>query len=191
MHSTCISSVTDFYSGPAKRERSNGKLHPNHFTPTYIDQPCSGEEKPRCLNCERQGETCDYSIRLNWGGHTKRNPDNTGSTASSATNSPYEATFSFESNASPLFPPALPEAPVSPANFIYHSRSKSATSVPTSDVPMIDPDLVTMSQAPSQSTLCPTSPFGHNHSFSQEISFDSSRGLQVPPANEGQYKKNP
>lgn len=33
---------------------------------------CSGEEKPTCLNCQRQGETCDYSIRLNWGGRTKR-----------------------------------------------------------------------------------------------------------------------
>ncbi|KAF2239310.1 hypothetical protein EV356DRAFT_523944 [Viridothelium virens] len=30
-----------------------------------------GEEKPRCLNCERQGEACDYSIRLNWGGRSK------------------------------------------------------------------------------------------------------------------------
>ncbi|KAL1635710.1 hypothetical protein SLS58_010148 [Diplodia intermedia] len=34
-----------------------------------------GEEKPRCLNCERQGETCDYSIRLNWGGRSKRSLD--------------------------------------------------------------------------------------------------------------------
>ena len=25
-----------------------------------------GEEKPNCLNCSRQGDTCDYSIRLNW-----------------------------------------------------------------------------------------------------------------------------
>ena len=31
-----------------------------------------GEEKPKCQNCERQGETCDYSIRLNWEGRTKR-----------------------------------------------------------------------------------------------------------------------
>ena len=32
-----------------------------------------GEEKPRCLNCERNGEqVCDYSIRLNWEGRTKR-----------------------------------------------------------------------------------------------------------------------
>ncbi|GAD93949.1 C6 finger domain protein, putative [Paecilomyces variotii No. 5] len=31
-----------------------------------------GEEKPSCLNCQRQGETCDYSIRLNWEGRTKK-----------------------------------------------------------------------------------------------------------------------
>ena len=32
-----------------------------------------GEEKPRCLNCERNGEpVCDYSIRLNWDGRLKR-----------------------------------------------------------------------------------------------------------------------
>lgn len=36
------------------------------------DRPCKnrkikcGEEKPNCVNCERQGDTCDYSIRLNW-----------------------------------------------------------------------------------------------------------------------------
>ncbi|KAL9597401.1 MAG: hypothetical protein Q9219_005154 [cf. Caloplaca sp. 3 TL-2023] len=31
-----------------------------------------GEEKPQCQNCERAGETCDYSIRLNWEGRNKR-----------------------------------------------------------------------------------------------------------------------
>ena len=31
-----------------------------------------GEEKPHCQNCERAGETCDYSIRLNWEGRSKR-----------------------------------------------------------------------------------------------------------------------
>ncbi|CAL8579850.1 hypothetical protein XPA_005580 [Xanthoria parietina] len=31
-----------------------------------------GEEKPHCQNCERAGETCDYSIRLNWEGRNKR-----------------------------------------------------------------------------------------------------------------------
>ncbi|EAW08531.1 Zn(II)2Cys6 transcription factor [Aspergillus clavatus NRRL 1] len=31
-----------------------------------------GEEKPSCLNCRRQNEPCDYSIRLNWEGRTRR-----------------------------------------------------------------------------------------------------------------------
>lgn len=33
---------------------------------------CSGEERPSCATCIRQGETCDYSIRLNWEGRTKK-----------------------------------------------------------------------------------------------------------------------
>lgn len=43
-----------------------------------VYRPCKtrkikcGEEKPKCHHCERQGETCDYSIRLNWEGRTKR-----------------------------------------------------------------------------------------------------------------------
>jgi len=35
-----------------------------------------GEERPQCQNCDRQGETCDYSIRLNWEGRTKRKEGN-------------------------------------------------------------------------------------------------------------------
>ncbi|EXJ96144.1 hypothetical protein A1O1_01270 [Capronia coronata CBS 617.96] len=34
-----------------------------------------GEEKPTCTNCQRQGETCDYSIRLNWDGRSKKKDD--------------------------------------------------------------------------------------------------------------------
>ena len=34
-----------------------------------------GEEKPACVNCQRQGETCDYSIRLNWDGRNKKKDD--------------------------------------------------------------------------------------------------------------------
>ncbi|KAK3082029.1 hypothetical protein LTS18_007526, partial [Coniosporium uncinatum] len=56
-----------------------------------------GEEKPKCLNCERQGETCDYSIRLNWGGRSKKK-DGGDSDTSSRTNSPHSAFFSFQAN---------------------------------------------------------------------------------------------
>ncbi|KAI0484802.1 hypothetical protein GGR56DRAFT_615557 [Xylariaceae sp. FL0804] len=34
-----------------------------------------GEEHPNCLNCQRTGETCDYSIRLNWDGRRGKRPE--------------------------------------------------------------------------------------------------------------------
>ncbi|KAI1328277.1 hypothetical protein F5Y16DRAFT_157658 [Xylariaceae sp. FL0255] len=34
-----------------------------------------GEEHPACLNCQRTGETCDYSIRLNWDGRRGKHPE--------------------------------------------------------------------------------------------------------------------
>lgn len=34
-----------------------------------------GEEKPACQNCTKAGETCDYSIRLNWGGRSRKDKD--------------------------------------------------------------------------------------------------------------------
>ena len=43
-----------------------------HVRPCKARKIKCGEEKPNCQNCERQGETCDYSIRLNWEGRTKR-----------------------------------------------------------------------------------------------------------------------
>lgn len=56
-----------------------GRSEPSDFVRNIVtlNRPCKarkikcGEEKPKCLNCERQGEICDYSIRLNWGGRTK------------------------------------------------------------------------------------------------------------------------
>lgn len=36
-----------------------------------------GEERPRCANCAKSGEPCDYSIRLNWGGRARRDKDGT------------------------------------------------------------------------------------------------------------------
>ncbi|PSR99418.1 fungal-specific transcription factor domain-domain-containing protein [Coniella lustricola] len=32
------------------------------------------ETRPKCENCQRTGEACDYSIRLNWEGRKKKNP---------------------------------------------------------------------------------------------------------------------
>lgn len=41
-------------------------VHTNGSRPCKNRKIKCGEEKPSCLNCEKQGDTCDYSIRLNW-----------------------------------------------------------------------------------------------------------------------------
>ncbi|KAI9832423.1 MAG: hypothetical protein M1819_004412 [Sarea resinae] len=53
--------------GPEPKKRSR-----NGCWPCKARKVKCGEEKPKCLNCERQNETCDYSIRLNWEGRTKK-----------------------------------------------------------------------------------------------------------------------
>ncbi|KAH8726351.1 fungal-specific transcription factor domain-containing protein [Phaeosphaeriaceae sp. PMI808] len=97
-----------------------------------------GEEKPGCVNCERQNETCDYNIRLNWGGRTKR--DKT-SDWSSASESPFQTAFSIERDVSPLFPAREPSVCAS------HVRSRSNISPPRSNNFNVDPELLRMSQS--------------------------------------------
>ncbi|OJJ45876.1 hypothetical protein ASPZODRAFT_68948 [Penicilliopsis zonata CBS 506.65] len=54
-----------------------------------------GEEKPACLNCQRQGDACDYSIRLNWEGRTKRKLS-VGSPGSQSSSTHSAPVFSFQ-----------------------------------------------------------------------------------------------
>lgn len=48
------------------------------FAVLNLIRPCKhrkikcGEEKPGCLNCERNGDKCDYSIVLNWQGRNRK-----------------------------------------------------------------------------------------------------------------------
>ncbi|GKZ18536.1 hypothetical protein AbraIFM66951_003417 [Aspergillus brasiliensis] len=56
---------------------------------------CCGEEKPSCLNCRRQNEPCDYSIRLNWGGRTRRKSSVDSPSSQSSSPSGHYASFSF------------------------------------------------------------------------------------------------
>lgn len=46
-------------------------VHSFHFRAIILTDG-SGEEKPSCLNCRRQNNKCDYSIKLNWEGRTRR-----------------------------------------------------------------------------------------------------------------------
>ncbi|KAF2456685.1 fungal-specific transcription factor domain-containing protein [Lineolata rhizophorae] len=108
-----------------------------------------GEEKPKCLNCERQGEPCDYSIRLNWGGRTKRKDTDDGAPLSSGsgTISPHSSTFAIAdfSGRVPGPPPAAFEElskqfqtePKSAASARFYSHA----SAPASDAAPVDPKL--------------------------------------------------
>ena len=62
--------------------------HHHHYRPCKNRKIKCGEERPKCDNCDRQGETCDYSIRLNWEGRTKRKGSNETQVSSSATSPP-------------------------------------------------------------------------------------------------------
>ncbi|ORY11400.1 fungal-specific transcription factor domain-domain-containing protein [Clohesyomyces aquaticus] len=149
---------------PKKRSR-------NGCWPCKARKVKCGEEKPRCTNCERQGETCDYSIRLNWGGRTKRSPEKAGSGTSSATSSPHMSTFSFDDPVvdSPTFPPAIPDTPVSRTNIIQHARSRSANFAPTSDPSTIDPELMRISQPDTEPMLVVGGPFDQSQYLQQNM----------------------
>lgn len=111
-----------------------------------------GEEKPQCANCVKQGETCDYSIRLQWGGRSKKDQDAFAAAADSQ--------ITFESVWHPSAPSAHFRTPVtsSSAPATYTPSPSAATSlpswtpsdanVPASDVRMfmIDPQLVSAGQ---------------------------------------------
>ena len=72
-----------------------------------------GEEKPGCLICERQGETCDYNIRLNWDGRPRKrdagvSSELTISTTTSSLGTPTPAVGSL--NTGPKVGPFVPDS---------------------------------------------------------------------------------
>ncbi|PGG97119.1 hypothetical protein AJ80_09739 [Polytolypa hystricis UAMH7299] len=92
---------------------------------------CCGEEKPFCLNCEKQGETCDYSIRLNWEGRSKRKPSS--SSAGAATNilSPPVLTPSFQTLSPPDYHSPTESSPNT--SFGFSPRPLAGRSIRTRD----------------------------------------------------------
>ncbi|KAL8705739.1 MAG: hypothetical protein Q9201_001173 [Fulgogasparrea decipioides] len=79
-----------------------------------------GEEKPQCLHCERAGETCDYSIRLNWDGRNKRKVGGTTPEPSFIVNAPLEPPQEATRNGL-----TLSEQPQRPP--LRHSESQGST----------------------------------------------------------------
>ncbi|EME80490.1 Serine/threonine protein kinase [Pseudocercospora fijiensis CIRAD86] len=77
-----------------------------------------GEEKPVCANCAKSGETCDYSIRLNWAGRSRRDKDKDGAPTEAAT-------FTFvatPTSAGPAPGPAKSDAFPHPHDYIFSSQ---------------------------------------------------------------------
>lgn len=120
-----LAQSSHFVANPAASQAlqsKKGEMVCTHPEPSYhCPEPdnwnSSGEEKPGCLNCERQGETCDYSIRLNWGGRTKKKDDSGGSGQSS----PHGSTFSVVD---------FGKASQAPSQSMYNQFIPPPTSVP-------------------------------------------------------------
>ncbi|KAK6344070.1 hypothetical protein TWF696_007716 [Orbilia brochopaga] len=82
-----------------------------------------GEEKPRCGNCVRLGEDCDYKIRLSWGGRPlkKKLLEQGAQLDDASQNIPGAGQFSLNTNYNqPQFP--------SPAQFELATHSSTRTS---------------------------------------------------------------
>ncbi|KAJ5179061.1 hypothetical protein N7492_002271 [Penicillium capsulatum] len=129
-----------------------------------------GEEKPICLNCERQGESCDYSVRLNWGGRTKRALDSPGSHSSGyggviigfADSSPTDAVSSFQvtSSGGNYSSPTIPGQVNHFEQTSHHQPDASVQSPRQAETPFVSTwDDVSPLRAPVSPTHFPKFPF--------------------------------
>ena len=140
-------SHTQIYGMP--RPKSEGGAEPKKRSRTGC-WPCKarkvkcGEEKPQCANCLKNGETCDYSIRLNWGGRSRKDgtPTDPGtftfvSTPSAPShaksNSGHEHVFSAQHIAA---------APPPPRPHSSHSNNLPTPEPTPGEAPMLDPRLL-------------------------------------------------
>ncbi|TKA25897.1 hypothetical protein B0A50_05652 [Salinomyces thailandicus] len=160
-----------------------------------------GEEKPACSHCVKSGETCDYSIKLNWGGRSKKEKDG----------SPAEAgAFTF---VSPPTSAALPRSNGGGREHVFSAqhiqaapqhprpRSRPSSNLPTpeptsagwnpSQGPRVDPRLG-QSQQPLQPHDARHPPYGglplhhpYHHAHQQSpASADSSPPTSAPHQDE-------
>lgn len=157
---------------PKKRSR-------NGCWPCKARKVKCGEEKPQCANCVKQGEECDYSIRLQWGGRSKKEQD-----AFSAISSPY--TFAVESSQSTSAPPATAttSGPV-----LARDSTQASASVQSPNAFMIDPQLSTLNGG----SWHDHSQGSHNQLPESYLMPDNPYGSlpQLPPPNSYQADQSP
>ncbi|KAF6841132.1 cyclophilin type peptidyl-prolyl cis-trans isomerase/CLD [Colletotrichum plurivorum] len=104
-----------------------------------------GEEHPTCVNCQKTGEACDYSVRLNWEGRrTKRSqsfgtPSQTPQPIQDTTQiQPPSFTHTFSINPSPnsqIQPKPIPRRIQTAPGIFDPGRRNQAESFDRSDVP--------------------------------------------------------
>ncbi|KAI9728939.1 MAG: hypothetical protein M1828_000024 [Chrysothrix sp. TS-e1954] len=93
-----------------------------------------GEEKPACTNCERQGEQCDYSIKLNW--EIKGPKKSHGSSAGWSITGPravapeISASRSYQGSPNTTLRPRPSDSPRRPASSGQLSSSRSLAMTP-------------------------------------------------------------
>ncbi|KAK2733729.1 hypothetical protein FQN57_001956 [Myotisia sp. PD_48] len=115
---------------------------------------CCGEEKPFCQNCQRQGERCDYSIRLNWEGRSRKKSTANASVAASL----------------PSPSPSTPNA----SSYVAVDSERTVTQpvfLPVHQFQNFQPQ----SQYPSQ-----TEPLSYNIPTAVSGEFEKGHGLQAP-----------
>lgn len=151
----------------------------------------STEEKPACANCLRQGDTCDYSIRLNWEGRTKRKASEMltpTSTSSFATNSQPSSLVSGAELASPVDLPLGIRDEWSTASSPFTSStgnawipSGSTPSVPAQSPPTGFEDhrlVAARHEISTEDTFIPSTPVHENfRPYSQPFVSPGSSGL--------------
>ncbi|KAK5109828.1 hypothetical protein LTR85_002042 [Meristemomyces frigidus] len=171
---------------PRPKKEGSGLVEPKKRSRTGC-WPCKarkvkcGEEKPNCTNCVKTGEACDYSIKLNWGGRSKRDKDGTPTEPGSFTfvTSPGTGASHAKSNSNGRehvfsaqhIATAPPRRPISREA----SSLSSADTTPGGEAPALDPQL-----HPTQ-----------YQSYQQERRAPALGGLpHLPPLN-GMFQQSP
>ena len=135
----------------------------------------SGEEKPDCINCQRQSEACDYSIRLNWDGRTKKKEDGKLSSQPSSVDGP------------PIPSKQLADVPSrdGPGNEpqpIHNSHSLNGLQNDSSDSPLIAIDHVSsLPSLPSFDQPLPPATGLTQHSWQDTMVTGALQGRTVMP----------
>ena len=155
------------------RPRAPGSAEPKKRSRTGC-WPCKArkvkcdEERPQCQNCVKQGEPCDYSIRLNWGGRSKRSQD--------------ESVISFNATDPPTTPAA--SSNVKPirsrsesSNSQSNAHAQSGTLQPSQYWPLPTP--ASMTTIPLDSPQQPQLP-----SFAQFSSHSTTGWMQTDSARQ-------